>query len=75
MYYINPTEAKQQSEIIMKTFKTLEQSLGTKNVIILSSKVFDYKGTTRTWIKAKKLNGKKIFSIAQYSNGLFSTAV
>ena len=56
------------------TYQTLEQSLKTKSVVIISSESYDHKGEKRNWIKARKANGKKVFSVAQYGNGMFSEA-
>ena len=57
------------------TYQTIEQSLKAKSVVILSSEQYEHKGEKRNWIKARKLNGKKVFTVAQYGNGLFSEAV
>jgi hypothetical protein len=56
------------------TYETLEQALKTKLAVIISTESYDHKGNTRNWIKARKANGKKVFSIAQYENGRFSEA-
>ncbi len=59
----------------MATFKTLEQSLKTKEVVIISQENYEHKGEARKWIKARKANGKKIFSVAKYGNGMYSEGV
>lgn len=57
------------------TYVTLELSLKTKSVVVISSESYEHKGEKRNWIKARKSNGKKVFSVAQYANGQFSEAV
>tara|TARA_R110002126_G_scaffold248868_1_gene391649 strand:- start:306 stop:482 length:177 start_codon:yes stop_codon:yes gene_type:complete len=57
------------------TYQTLEQSLKTKSVKVINVEAFEHNGQTRSWIKVMKANGKKVFRVTQYSNGLFSEAV
>lgn len=59
----------------MALFKTLEESLKAKSVVVISTKEYEHKGEKRNWIKARKAKGKKVFSVAQYENGLYSEAV
>ena len=56
-------------------YQTLEQSLKTKKVKIISVESYEHKGTSRNWVKVMKANGKKVFRVTQYSNGTFSEAV
>ena len=57
------------------SYQTLEQALQTNAVVVISSESYEHKGETRNWIKVRKANGKKVFSVAQYGNGLFSKGV
>jgi hypothetical protein len=57
------------------TYQTLEQSLKTTTAVILSSVVYMHKGQPRNIIKARKLRGKKVFMVVQYTDGRYSTAV
>lgn len=59
----------------MSAFKTLEQSLNTKLAIVVGVREFEHKGEIRKSIKARKSNGKRIYYVTQYANGLFSAAV
>ena len=65
---------QQRNGINKMTYQTLEQALKTKKAIIISLESYDHKGEKRNWIKARKSNGKKVFSVAQYGNGMFSEA-
>ena len=56
------------------TYQTLEQSLKTKAVKVISIEDYEHKGHARKSIKVMKANGKKVFRVVQYSNGLFSEA-
>ena len=56
-------------------YKTLEQALNAKSVVVISSENYEHNGESRKWIKVRKLNGKKVFRIAQYGNGMFSSGV
>ena len=58
----------------MALFKTLEESLKTKAVVVISIKEYEHKGEKRNWIKVRKSNGRKVFTVAQYENGLYSEA-
>jgi len=57
------------------TYQTIEQSLKTNTAVILSSEVYIHKGQPRNIIKARKLRGKKVFMVVQYTDGRFSDAV
>jgi hypothetical protein len=57
------------------TYQTLEQALKTKSVKVISVEAYEHNGQARNWIKVMKSNGKKVFRVAQYSNGRFSEAV
>ena len=56
-------------------FKTLEDSLQTKKAVIVEQREYVYLGITRQWIKARRANGKKVYTVFQYENGLFSSAI
>ena len=66
---------KPRKENIMSFFNTLESALKTNKVVVISVETYDHKGSERKWIKVRKSNGKKVYRVAQYSNGLFSEAV
>ena len=59
----------------MTLLKTLEQALKTKKVNVISIEEYEHKGVKRNWIKATKGNGKVVYRVAQYANGLYSKAV
>ena len=56
-------------------FKTIEASVGARNVVILSETPYIHKGVDRTVIKARRPRGTKIFTLVRYADGQFSSAV
>lgn len=56
-------------------FKTIEASLKAKDAVIISTKKYCHKGNGRLIIKAKKPKGRKVYTVVQYENGMFSSAV
>jgi Holliday junction resolvasome RuvABC endonuclease subunit len=70
MYVLKQT--KQRNKML---YQTLEQSLKTKSVVILSSENYNHKGNDRKSLKVRKLRGAKVFTVIQYENSLFSEAV
>ena len=66
---------QQRNGIYEMTYSTLEQALKTKSAVIISTESYEHKGETRTAIKARKSNGKKVFRVVQYVSGRFSEAV
>jgi hypothetical protein len=71
--HTKPTQANKAKNKM--TYQTLEQALKTKAVKIISVEAYEHNGQARNWIKVMKANGKKVFRVAQYSNGRFSEAV
>ena len=57
------------------TYSTLEQALKTKLAVITAISTYEHKGAARKSLKVRKSNGKKIFTVIQYENGLYSEAV
>jgi hypothetical protein len=55
-------------------YNTIEQSLNTKKVNIISVKNVEINGNTPKMISVQKANGKKSFLVVQYENGLYSSA-
>ena len=59
----------------MKTYPTLEQAMKTKKAVVLSTEDFQHQGQLRKSIRARKAQGKRVYYVTQYENGLFSEAV
>ena len=57
------------------TYLTLSSAMKSNDPVIVSTRDFKANGTDRKMHRVQKANGKKVYMVVEYENGMFSSPV